>query len=333
MKCKECGAKFPDNKKFCIDCGAWVNPPEERQCIHNNYYEPERYRYTPAVIKKFEQRDSNPISYKQASATINSPSPIIKKGIIGLVIVAAIVFILFLAVTLILNTVDEFAYGDSFYPDTDSYIDRILENEIQSVDYNDGYADEQEKLALEYVESYINGMDYATFDKLTALDTEKVYTDIMNGYMDKNILASEEQYFNELTDSYGEPVSDIYGSIDANLAAFSNEKSTYFADMYGDDYSYGVTYSCEIDSESLYGYYYSYVDSNLDYSNKKLSDYLPDYENLTDIYDICVDFAFDDGYSTYYESTWIVVADAGNGPEIVYDDTLIDGIFSTLSEY
>lgn len=326
MKCKECGAKIPDNKKFCIDCGAWVNPPEERQCIHNSYYEPERYRYTPSVSKNYEQRDSNPSAYNKNSNKNHK----IYKGVTLAGIVIAI-FAVFIASMLMLNTVDKLFPVDSWNEDlfTDSI---IIADDIKSVDFNDGYADEQEQLALEYVENYVKGMDYATFDKFTALDTEKVYTDIMNNHIKYNGFTTEEQFYNDLQDIYEEPVSDIQGYISADLKSVANSKLEYFADMYNtQDISYAVTYSCKIYGNSLYDYYYRYTDEILADAGKKTSDYLPDYNDMTNIYDIGVDFIINDGYETYYETVWLVVADAGNGPEIVYDELLIDEMLNTIN--
>lgn len=325
MKCKECGAKIPDNKKFCIDCGAWVNPPEEKQCIHNDYYEPERYRYTPSVLEGYKQRKTNPSPYQKAA----SKKHVINKGVVAFAGIIIAVFTVVIISTVLFDTME-------YFSNDNSYIDSIIENNMNdynpSVNYNDGFADEQELFALEYIENCVKGMDYATFDRFTALDTEKVYTDIMNKHMEYYSFTSEEQFFNDLNDIYEEPVSDIQGHISADLKSFANSKLSYIADIYGtDDISYDVTYSCEIDGDTLYEYYYSYTDGTLAGAGKKTADYLPDYNDMTDIYDICVDFFINDGFSTNYESVWLVVADTGNGPEIVYDELLITEMFNSIN--
>ena len=175
-------------------------------------------------------------------------------------------------------------------------------------------------------------MNYGTFDKFTALDTEKLYRDIMHNRMEYHSFSTEEQFYNDISDTYNEPVSDIHGHISADIKSFADNELTYLAEMYNtENISYDVTYSCEIDSDLLYEYYYISTDDILADAGKKTSDYLPDYKKMTDIYDICVDFIIDDGFTTYYESVWIVVADAGNGPEIVYDELLITEMFNSIT--
>ncbi len=313
MKCKECGAKIPENKKFCIDCGAWVNPPEERQCIHNNYYEPERYNYNSTVFKN-KSIPTDTAYPKSENTQIKIPA--VKKGMVFATCAIALVLIFAVLSTVAFNFVDKIFSDDSSWEDTMD-MNSIITGDIESVDMNDGYADEQEQLALEYVENYVAGMEYGTFDKFTALDTEKLYRDITDS---------------DISDAYNEPVSDIHGHISADIKSFANNKLEYFADKYDtDNISYDVTYSHEIDSDLLYEYYYINTDDILADADRKTADYLPDYKTMTDIYDICVDFIIDDGFTTYYESVWIVVADAGYGPEIVYDELLILEMFNTIN--
>lgn len=314
MKCKECGAKIPDNYKFCIDCGALTDPPEEKDYIHVRY-DDEGNRQIQQVCEQ-----QNKIQQSHPRRTIQP----LKKGVF-------VVIILFAVVSILITIAATFIDSANFLNENEDYAEDHV-YEVLSVDYNDGYADEQEKLALEYVESYIKGMDYETFDKLTALDAEKVYNDIMNNHMAYYSFSSEEQLYNALEDVYDEPVSDIHSHISADLKSFANSKLTYFADMYStEDISVEVTYSWKIDGDLLYEYYYSNTDSILENADRKTSDYLPDCHDITDIYDICVDFIINDGFETYHESVWIVVADTGNGPQIVYDELLITEMFNIIN--
>lgn len=186
---------------------------------------------------------------------------------------------------------------------------------------------EYEAVAIDYVHNYLNIRSYETFDKLTSLDMEAIYADAAAFKSGENTYTTE--YTENQTDisaGFAQAAKEKLISDFAQAAETAEADITfYFETSY--ERSTTVTSSSRLDKSDLYALYFDYTDAYLDFMGKSTSD----YTEYNDVYEVFIEISTEtDTGSSYNNYTSVVVADNGNGYEVIYDDCIIESLLSNL---